>query len=482
MTQFTRAAQRLLDPFGLTTADLARTLSDMATRHADLGDIYLQSGTSRNLRLEDGRVSGGHFSQIQGFGLRGAKGAELGFAHSADMSAPALRQAAQTVHALLLRGDSAGRACDITAGMPAPGHALYAEAHDESHPAEWLVLLHRLDDLARACDPRVVRVDASVSFMDEAVMVMDLAGRLAADLRPMLNASLRVVIESNGRKAQGYTNIGRRHALSELIDADVYDAVATALRIADRSLEAIAAPVGTMPVVLGPGYPGVLFHEAVGHGLEGDHHRKNLSVFTGMTGERVAAPGVTVVDDGSLAGEVGSVGIDDEGTPGARTVLIEDGILVGLMQDRLNASLMNARSTGNGRRQSYAHLPMPRMTNTFLENGTHDPGKILASVTHGLYIPGIGGGQVDITSGQFNFSTTEAYLIENGCITAPVDGATLTGAGHRALRHITMIGNDLALDNGQPVCSKDGQSLPVGVGQPTIRIDDMLVGGRAGAA
>jgi TldD protein len=424
-------------------------------------------------------VSGGSFSQIEGFGLRGAKSAQVAFAHSADLSPLALKQAAQTVGGLLLRGDSAPYGHDITPTAPRTDHGLYgaADTGDAPQQAEWLAILHRIDTMAHAADPRVTRVDATLSFTDTVVMVLDLDGHLAADVRPMLSLSLRILLESNGRKAQGVTHLGRRHGPQDLDESTLRDTITRAIRVAGRNLEAVPSPVGSLPVVLAPGYPGVLFHEAVGHGLEGDQHRKNLSVFTGRIGERIAAPGVTVMDHGALPDRVGSTGVDDEGTPGQRTVLIEDGILTGLLQDRLNAGLMNARSTGNGRRQSYAHLPMPRMTNTFLENGECDPGEIIASVDHGLYIPGIGGGQVDIVSGNFNFSTTEAYLIEKGRITAPIEGATLTGAGHEALKHIAMIGNDLALDEGQAVCTKAGQSLSVGVGQPTLRINDMLVGG-----
>jgi TldD protein len=485
MTLFERARARLLAPHGLTPEDLGRALSAMATRHTDLGDIYLQSALTRSLRLENGRVSGGSFAQIEGFGLRGAKGAQVAFAHSADLSSLALGQAAATVHGLLLRGDTPAASHTPPAAMPRADHGLYGQADPQGGSqadlgqAPWLAILHRIDTLAHDADPRVTRVDATLSFTDEAMMVLDLEGRLAADMRPMLSLSLRILLEANGRKAQGTAHLGRRHGPEGLAEDTLRDAVASAIRVAARNLEAIPSPVGSLPVVLAPGYPGVLFHEAVGHGLEGDQHRKNLSVFAGRIGERIAAPGVTVVDDGALPDRVGSAGVDDEGTPGQRTVLIEDGILTGLLQDRLNARLMNARSTGNGRRQSYAHLPMPRMTNTFLEHGQHDPAEIIASVDRGLYIPGIGGGQVDIVSGNFNFSTTEAYLIEKGRITAPVQGATLTGAGHEALRHITMIGKDLALDAGQAVCSKAGQSLSVGVGQPTLRIDHMLIGGSA---
>ena len=331
--------------------------------------------------------------------------------------------------------------------------------------------------MARAADPRVARVDGFLRIMDQTMLVADLDGRIAGDVRPTMQLFVTVVAESGGRRAQGQTGLGGRHGIEGVTEARLDALVVQAVAMACTNLDARPAPSGMMPVVLGPGYPGVLFHEAIGHGLEGDHHRKNQSAFTGRIGERIAAPGVTVVDDGGLPGLIGSLGVDDEGSGAMRTTLIEDGVLAGLMQDRLNAGLMNARPTGNGRRQSYAHLPMPRMTNTFLLPGDHTPADVVASVKDGIYATAFGGGQVDIVSGRFNFTTTQAWLIENGRITAPVEGATQIGVGHEALKQISMVGNDLALDDGVASCSKDGQYLDVGVGQPTIRIDAMMVGG-----
>lgn len=330
----------------------------------------------------------------------------------------------------------------------------------------------QLWDRSELDDATVVRA------IDKVMLVVDQDAQMAADVRPVLRLSVQVIAEAGGRRAQGMDGIGGRYGLDRFDDAAIGDMVAKAVHQATINLDARPAPSGVMSVVLGPGYPGVLFHEAVGHGLEGDHHRKQISAFTGMLGQRIASKGVTVIDDGGIADRLGSLALDDEGTPAERTVLIDDGVLVGMMQDRLNAGLMNWKRTGNGRRQSYAHLPLPRMTNTFLAGGQEDPADIIKSVKRGIYAPGFGGGRVDIVSGRFNFSTTEAWLIEDGKLTAPIDGATLVGIGHEALKHISHIGNDMALDCGQASCGKQGQTLSVSVGQPTLRIDEMMVGGR----
>ncbi|KQN00088.1 metallopeptidase TldD-related protein [Sphingomonas sp. Leaf25] len=475
------ATARILEPADLDPAHLSRALGVLASRGADLADLYLETATVRHWRLQDGRAVAGGFGIEQGVGARAARGGHVAFAHSADLRPPALAALAQTVRSLQFDGIER----PVTAvpfGHAAAGHDRYPmiDPVGDVDAARWIALLDRVDALARAADPRIVRVDASVMATDHVMLVADLDGRIAADVRPVVRITIAVVAEANGRRASGRAGLGGRHDVTGLDDAAIARSVARAVRIATTNLDARAAPAGEMPVVLAPGYPGVLFHEAVGHGLESDHHRKRLSVFTDRIGERIAPPGVTVIDDGGLPGRVGSLGIDDEGTPHARTVLIEDGVLTGLMHDRLNAGLMNTRSTGNGRRQSYAHLPMPRMTNTFLAPGREDPADILASVKHGIYAVEFGGGQVDITSGRFNFTTTEAWLIEDGRLTAPVDGATLIGVGTDALNGISMIGHDLALDDGEASCGKQGQSLDVGVGQPTIRIDAMMVGGRNG--
>ncbi|WP_247878700.1 metalloprotease TldD [Niveispirillum sp. SYP-B3756] len=473
------AEQRLLAPHDIDLTDIARTLGALQGPGIDLADLFLESVHSRTWRMEDGKVAAGSFRIDQGVGARAASGADVAFAHSADMHPGALADLATTVSGL--RRSSCGSSIVPLTTTP-PHHTVYPPDYvvKEGDAADWISLLDRVDQVGRGADPRVIRVDAFIRATDQVILVADIAGRLAADVRPTVQMMVEVVALANGRRARGSAGMGGRHALADLTPARVDETVRKAVQMALTNLEARPAPAGVMPVVLAPGYAGVLFHEAVGHGLEGDHHRKRLSVFDGRMGERIAAPGVTVIDDGSLPGKLGSLGIDDEGVPGERTLLIEDGILTGLMQDRLNAGLMNDKPTGNGRRQSYAHLPMPRMTNTFLAAGQHDPAEILASVRNGIYAPGFGGGQVDIVSGRFNFSTTEAWLIEDGKLTAPLEGATLIGVGHEALKQISMIGNDLALDNGIALCGKQGQSVDVGVGQPTIRIDSMLVGGRGG--
>lgn len=473
------AEQRLLAPHDIDLMDIARTLGALQGPGIDLADLFLESVHSRSWRMEDGKVMAGSFRIDQGVGARAASGADVAFAHSADLHPGTLADLAATVSGL--RRSRRGTNI-VPLATSLPHHAVYPPESvvNEGDAADWIALLERVDQVGRGADPRIIRVDAFIRATDQVILVADIAGRLAADVRPTVQLMVEVVALANGRRARGSAGVGGRHALAGLTPERVDATVRKAVQVALTNLEARPAPAGVMPVVLAPGYAGVLFHEAVGHGLEGDHHRKRLSAFDGRMGERIAAPGVTVIDDGSLPGKLGSLGIDDEGVPGERTVLIEDGILTGLMQDRLNAGLMNAKPTGNGRRQSYAHLPMPRMTNTFLAAGQHDPAEILASVRNGIYAPGFGGGQVDIVSGRFNFSTTEAWLIEDGKLTTPLEGATLIGVGHEALKQISMIGNDLALDNGVALCGKQGQSLDVGVGQPTIRIDAMLVGGRGG--
>ncbi len=479
-SQLAEATRRILEPAGLNRADLSRALGTLAADGADLGDLFFETRAQRHWRLEDGLVTAGGFSIEQGVGARAARGGEVAFAYSADMRREALTTLAGTVRAMQRRGGTgAGVEVPLAAGVE--GHDVYPaiDPVGADDPLRWIALLERVDRLARAGDPRVVRVDAQLIAVDHVVLIADLDGRLAADVRPVVQLFVSVATEAKGRRARGQAGIGGRHALDGLDAADVARCVARAVRVAVTNLDARPAPAGMMPVVLAPGYPGVLFHEAVGHGLEGDHHRQKLSAFVGRMGTRVAPPGVTVIDDGGLDGRIGSLGIDDEGTPAGRTVLVEDGILTGLMQDRLNAGLMNARATGNGRRQSHAHLPMPRMTNTFLAPGSHDPADILKSVRRGIYAVEFGGGQVNITTGRFNFSTTEAWLIEDGRLTAPIDGATLIGVGHEALNHISMVGHDFAFDAGEASCGKQGQSLMVSVGQPTIRIDRMMVGGSA---
>lgn len=475
------ARATLLAPAGLDDAGIDQALGELGGG-ADLADLYFEHRAERSWRLEDGKVVAGSFAITQGVGARASRGGRVGFAHSADLRLPALRATVQAVRTMRRHGDDARLPAGITLPGGDTGHTLYTTdpviGQDDAH--RWIALLRTIDILTRAADPRVIRVEAGLRGIDRTVLIADLDRGLIADVRPAIHLWLNVVVAADGRRARGRAGLGGRHGLDQLRDAEVQGAVERAVRVATVNLDARPAPAGIMPVVLAPGYPGVLFHEAVGHGLEGDHHRLELSAFTGRVGDRIAAPGVTVIDDGGIPGRLGSLGVDDEGTPPDHTVLVEDGILRGLLQDRTNAALMNGRPTGNGRRQSYAHLPLPRMTNTYLAAGRDDPADILRSVKKGIYAREMGGGQVDIVSGRFNFTTTEAWMIEDGRLTAPIDGATLIGVGHEALRGITMIGGDLALDDGEALCGKQGQQLDVSVGQPTLRIDGMTVGGRGG--
>jgi len=475
-----RVRDRLLAPAHIDEAVIGRALGELAGGGADIADLYFEVTSVRSWRLEGGRVTNGSFSMRQGVGARAAHGAAVSFAHSADVREQPLLDLARAVRTLARHGDADRHPRGIELNRGAGGHSLYLPADTVAveDAAAWIALLERIDQTARAADPRIVRIDANVRAFDSSILFANADGEIAADIRPMTILSMIVVAEQNQKRARGQAGIGKRGGLPAFDTASVDAMVATAVRMALHNLEAVPAPAGEMPVVLGPGYPGVLFHEAVGHGLEGDHHRKRLSAFDGKVGQRIAAPGVTVIDDGGLPGRLGSLGVDDEGTAPSPTVLVEDGVLTGLMQDRLNAGLMNQRSTGNGRRQSYADLPLPRMTNTFLANGTHDPAEIVASIDRGIYATEFDGGQVDIVTGRFNFTTIEAWLVEKGKLVAPVQGATLIGVGHEALQHISMVGNDLGFDTGMATCGKQGQSLNVSVGQPSVRIDRMTVGGQ----
>ncbi len=476
-----KARARLLWPAGLDEAIISRSLRELAGSGTDLADLYFEATTSRSWQLESGRVTQGSFATRQGVGVRAVHAGQVSFAHSADMREAALMDTVRAVGTLARRGATTNSYAAIPLQHRGQGHDLYPaiDPVEFRDATAWIAFLERIDERARATDPRIVRVDANVRASESTILVADIEGLLAGDVRPVTILSMVVIAEQNGRRARGQAGLGRRGGLASFSIAEVDSMVAAATRIALQNLDAIPAPVGEMPVVLGPGYPGVLFHEAVGHGLEGDYHRKHLSAFDGKIGERIAAPGITVIDDGGMVGRLGSLGIDDEGTAPDRTVLVEDGMLTGLMQDRMNAGLMNARSTGNGRRQSYAHLPMPRMTNTYLANGTANPADIIASIDRGIYATEFDGGQVDIVTGRFNFTTLAAWLVEKGRLVAPVRGATLIGVGHEALRHVSMIGNDMALDSGMATCGKQGQSLHVSVGQPTLRVDRMMVGGQS---
>ena len=471
------AESRLLSPGGLATADLERVFARLMAPSVDAADLYFQHSRSESWVLEDGIVRDGHHSIEQGVGVRAMSGEKTGFAYADDIVMPQLLEAAGAARAIAAGCNGAGRPLALRGGR-----ALYPALDPvDSLPNEDKIrVLREVDAHARSLDPRVTQVVVSLAGTLDTVLVAAADGTLAADVRPLVRLNVQVIAEQGGRRESGHAGGGGRYDYRTLLDSgNAQRWAGEAVRQALVNLEAVDAPAGSMPVVLGPGWPGVLLHEAVGHGLEGDFNRKGSSAFSGRIGERVAAPGVTVVDDGTLEGRRGSLSVDDEGTPTNCTTLIEDGVLVGYMQDKLNARLMGATPTGNGRRESFAHLPMPRMTNTYMRAGRHDPAEILRSVKRGLYAVNFGGGQVDITSGKFVFSASEAYLIEDGKVTRPVKGATLIGSGPDVLTRVSMIGNDLALDEGVGVCGKDGQSVPVGVGQPTLRVDAMTVGGTA---
>ncbi|MGD8326220.1 MAG: metalloprotease TldD [Sphingomonadales bacterium] len=446
-----------------------------ALQGMDDGELYFEYNQSEMLGFDDGRLKTASFDTHQGFGLRAVFDEATGYAHSTDLSEGAIKRAAETVKAV-----RTGKGGIMAGGPTRTNRHLY----DSDNPInaipfeDKVALLEQINSYARTKDPSVVQVSASLAGQWQAIEIIRADGTRLRDVRPLVRLNVSIVTEKGDRREQGYHGLGGRRAMNDFFDTSVWQgAVDEALRQALVNLDSVAAPAGEMTVVLGPGWPGVLLHEAVGHGLEGDFNRKKTSAFSGLLGERVAAPGVTVVDDGSIEGRRGSLSIDDEGTPTSRTVLIEDGILKGYMQDRLNARLMNMAPTGNGRRESFAHTPMPRMTNTFMLGGQEDPRNILSSVKDGIYAKNFGGGQVDITSGKFVFSCTEAYKIENGKIGAPIKGATLIGSGPEVLKHVKAIGNDLELDTGIGVCGKGGQSIPAGVGQPTLLIDKLTVGG-----
>ncbi len=475
-SSLTLAETRLLLPAGLDETGLDRAFGALLGPGIDFGDLYFQHARRESWTVEDGIVKDGAHSIEQGVGVRAISGEKTGFAYSDDINAQALLAAAGSARAIARDGASqAPRAL-----VRGHGRQLYAgvDPIDVMGNDAKVEALRAVDRCVRAADPRVQQVTVSLSGGLDTVLVARSDGVLAADVRPLVRLNVQVIVEQNGRRESGYAGMGGRYSYAELFSGGKPEELAReALRQALVNLDAIDAPAGVMPVVLGSGWPGVLLHEAVGHGLEGDFNRKGTSTYAGRIGQRVAAPGVTIVDDGTLPGRRGSLNVDDEGTPTNCTTLIEDGVLVGYMQDTLNARLMGMAPTGNGRRESFAHLPMPRMTNTYMLAGTHDPEEIIRSVKKGLYAVNFGGGQVDITSGKYVFSATEAYLIEDGKVTAPVKGATLIGNGPETMQKVKMVGHDLALDAGVGVCGKDGQSVPVGVGQPSLLIEGLTVGG-----
>ncbi|MDQ0587610.1 metalloprotease TldD [Variovorax paradoxus] len=473
------AQQLLLTPFGLDESHLSKALAEITSHRVDDADLYFQYTRSEGWSLEEGIVKTGSFSIDQGVGVRAVSGEKTAFAYSDDISEASLLDAARTVRSI----SSAGRTGRVK--TPARKIASSRSLYNGVDPISTLdstakvKLLEKVEKLARSRDPRVAQVMAGLASEYDVVLVARADGTLAADVRPLVRLSVTVIAEQNGRREVGSGGGGGRFGLAYFNDAQIAEYVDQAVKAALTNLDARPAPAGEMTVVLGSGWPGILLHEAIGHGLEGDFNRKGSSAFSGRIGQRVAAKGVTVLDDGTIADRRGSLNVDDEGNASQRNVLIEDGILKGYIQDSLNARLMKVKPTGNGRRESYAHVPMPRMTNTYMLGGDKDPKEIVASIKKGLYATNFGGGQVDITSGKFVFSASEAFWVENGKIQYPVKGATIVGNGPDALTRVTMIGNDMALDSGVGTCGKEGQSVPVGVGQPTLRIDGLTVGGTA---
>jgi len=473
------ARDLLLTPFGLDEPHLTRALAEIRAHRVDDADLYFQYTRSEGWSLEEGIVKTGSFSIDQGVGVRAVSGEKTAFAYSDDISLASLLDAAHTVRTI----SSAAKSTRVKAGTPkiASARSLYPgmDPITTLDSTAKVKLLETVEQLARARDPRVVQVMAGLAGEYDVVLVARADGTLAADVRPLVRLSVTVIAEQAGRREMGSSGGGGRFGLAYFDEARIRQYVDEAVDAALTNLDSRPAPAGEMTVVLGPGWPGVLLHEAIGHGLEGDFNRKGSSAFSGRIGQRVAAKGVTVLDDGTIADRRGSLNVDDEGHASQRNVLIEDGILKGYMQDAMNARLMKVRPTGNGRRESYAHIPMPRMTNTYMLGGDKSPDEIVASIKKGLYATNFGGGQVDITSGKFVFSASEAYWVENGKILYPVKGATIVGNGPDALTRVTMIGNDMQLDSGVGTCGKEGQSVPVGVGQPTLRIDGLTVGGTA---
>ena len=473
------AKSLLLTPFGLDESHLTKALNEIKAHKVDEADLYFQYTRSEGWSLEEGIVKTGSFSIDQGVGVRAVSGEKTAFAYSDDISEASLLDAARTVRSIAAVARSAR--VKTASKKIAGSRQLYSGTDPIStlDSTTKVALLGKVEKLARAKDPRVIQVMAGLASEYDVVMVARADGTLAADVRPLVRLSVTVIAEQKGRREVGSSGGGGRFGLAYFSDAQIEEYVNQAVHAALTNLEARPAPAGEMTVVLGSGWPGILLHEAIGHGLEGDFNRKGSSAFSGRIGQRVAAKGVTVLDDGTIADRRGSLNVDDEGNASQRNVLIEDGILKGYIQDSMNARLMGVAPTGNGRRESYAHIPMPRMTNTYMLGGDKDPKEIVKSIKKGLYATNFGGGQVDITSGKFVFSASEAYWVENGKILYPVKGATIVGSGPECMKRVSMIGNDMKLDSGVGTCGKEGQSVPVGVGQPTLRIDGLTVGGTA---
>jgi len=479
---FNNVKTHLLTDSGLDLSSLEKALGEIYHHDNDFADLYFQSSQHESWVLEDGIIKDGSYNIERGVGVRAISGEKTGFAYSDDINETALLDACRAARTIAPSGGKHQ--------VKSLESAKYSNRYKDDNPllamqdADKISLLKAVDAYIREKEPGINQVVVSLSGVYEEILVAATDGTLATDIRPLVRLNCSVLMEKGDRRERGSAGAGGRHSYdffkSDKDGRPYFEMLADeALHMARVNMEAVASPAGTMPVVLGNGWPGVLLHEAVGHGLEGDFNRKGASTFSGRIGERVAAKGVTVVDDGTMADRRGSLSVDDEGTPTQHNVLIEDGILKGYMQDKMNARLMGVAPTGNGRRESFAHLPMPRMTNTYMLGGQYDPQEIIATIDKGIYAPNFAGGQVDITSGKFVFSSAEAYLIENGKITAPVKGATLIGNGPEVMQKISMIGNDVALDRGVGVCGKDGQSVPVGVGQPTLKVDELTVGGTA---
>jgi TldD protein len=470
------ARELILSPGGLDDARLNQVFGEVLRHRVDFADLYFQITREESWALEDGMVKDGGASIEQGVGVRALAGEKTGFAYSDEIVLPALEEASRAARAIALKGGDRS----VQAWSAQAGHELYLPADPASALVdhEKVSWLERVDRETRRLDPRIVQVMASIAAVHEVVLIATSDGALAADIRPLVRFNVTVIVEQDGRREQGYAGAGGRFSLAELVQGERPLALGReAARQALVNLDAVPAPAGSTTVVLGPGWPGILLHEAIGHGLEGDFNRKGTSAFANRIGERVATKGCTVVDDGTLSQRRGSLNIDDEGTRTQCTTLIEDGILCGYLQDKLNARLMGVPSTGNGRRESFAHMTLPRMTNTYMRPGAYAPEEIIRSVERGIYAVNFGGGQVDITSGKFVFSASEAYAIENGRLGKPLKGATLIGNGPDVLTRVSMVGTDLKLDDGVGTCGKEGQSVPVGVGQPTVRIDGLTVGG-----
>jgi TldD protein len=473
------AKSLLLTPFGLDESHLIRALAEIKAHKVDEADLYFQYTRHEGWSLEEGIVKTGSFSIDQGVGVRAVSGEKTAFAYSDDISEASLLDAAHTVRTISSAAQV--KRAKVASKKIAASRTLYngLDPISSLDSTAKVKLLEKVEQLARAKDPRVAQVMAGLAGEYDVVMVARADGTLAADVRPLVRLSVTVIAEQGGRREMGSAGGGGRFGFAYFDDAQINQYVDEAVAAALTNLEARPAPAGEMTVVLGPGWPGILLHEAIGHGLEGDFNRKGSSAFSGRVGQRVAAKGVTVLDDGTISDRRGSLNVDDEGNASGRNVLIEDGILKGYIQDAMNARLMGVKPTGNGRRESYAHVPIPRMTNTYMLGGDKAPEEIVASIKKGLYATNFGGGQVDITSGKFVFSASQAYWVENGKILYPVKGATLVGSGPECLKRVSMIGNDMKLDSGVGTCGKEGQSVPVGVGQPTLRIDGLTVGGTA---